>query len=118
EFDTLSVRELGEALKARGMEWLHFPIRDVAVPAAGSAGLWSGLSRRIHDRLERGGRVLIHCRGGLDRAGMIAALLMIERGERTARAIAEVRSVRPGAVETRAQEEWLREQASESSDRA
>jgi ADP-ribosyl-[dinitrogen reductase] hydrolase len=118
EFDMLAVRGLGEALKARGMEWLHFPIRDVDVPAADSAGLWRGLSRRIHDRLERGGKVLIHCRGGLGRAGTIAALLMIERGQSAARAITEVRSVRPGAVETRAQEQWLRDQASGSSDSA
>jgi len=94
EFDMLAVRGLGEGLKVRGMG-LHFPICDVDVPAANSAGLWRGLSRRIHDRLERGSKVLIHCRDDRgpadDRTGR----------ESAARAIAEVRSVRPGAVETR-----------------
>ena len=32
EFDLLSVSGLGDAVKARGMDWHHFPIRDVDVP--------------------------------------------------------------------------------------
>lgn len=110
EFDLLLVRGLGEAVRARGMEWLHFPIRDVDVPDPDSEGRWRGVSRLIHDRLERGGKVLIHCRGGLGRAGIIAALLLMERGETAGQAIDLVRAARPGAVETRAQEDWLRDQ--------
>lgn len=112
EFDTLAVRGLAEGLRARGMEWLHFPIRDVDVPSADSEGHWRGLSRRIHQQLENGGKVMIHCRGGLGRAGTIAALLMIERGWSADAAMAEVRSVRPGAIETPEQEQWLQRQAS------
>lgn len=107
EFDLLGVRGLGDAVKARGIDWLHFPIRDLDVPDPETGLLWRRLSARIHDRLERGGRVLIHCRGGLGRAGTIAALLLMERGETATRAIGKVRSARPGTIETRAQEEWL-----------
>lgn len=107
EFDLLSVRGLGEAVKAANMAWLHFPIRDVDVPATDTAGAWRKLSSQLHDQLERGGKVLIHCRGGLGRAGTVAALLLIECGEGAAEAIRLVRAARPGAIETRAQEDWL-----------
>lgn len=118
EFDTLAVRGLAEGLRARGMEWLHFQIRDVDVPSADSEGHWRGLSRRIHQQLENGGKVMIHCRGGLGRAGTIAALLMIERGWSADAAMAEVRSVRPGAIETPEQDQWLQRQASGLTDPA
>lgn len=107
EFDLLGVRGLGEAVTARGMDWLHFPIRDVDVPDPATRALWQEMSARIHDRLQQGGRVLIHCRGGLGRAGTIAALLLTEHDETADRAIGRVRSARPGAIETRAQERWL-----------
>ena len=45
-----------------------------------------------------------HCRGGLGRAGMISARLLVESGVEPEVAIAKVRAARPGAIETREQE--------------
>lgn len=62
-------------------------------------------------RMQRGHVMAIHCRGGVGRAGTIAACLLLELGRckgmaRTA--IAEVRNRRcPQAVETRRQEEFI-----------
>jgi len=107
EFSMLSVPMLGEAVRARGIEWHRYPIRDLDVPTPRAVDRWRALSPRLHQIIERGGRVVVHCRGGLGRAGTIAALLMIERGRSTSDAIAKVRSVRPGAIETVEQERWL-----------
>jgi ADP-ribosyl-[dinitrogen reductase] hydrolase len=52
--------------------------------------------------------VLIHCRGGLGRAGTIAARLLIELGIEPKKATASVRAARPGAIETSEQEEFVR----------
>ena len=58
--------------------------------------------------LLRSGRdVLVHCRGGLGRAGTIAARLLIELGMEPATAIRQVRAVRPGAIETLEQEKYV-----------
>ena len=53
---------------------------------------------------ELGGKVLVHCKGGLGRAGLVAARILVERGVPPRAAIDAVRTVRPGAVETAAQE--------------
>ena len=111
EFEMLDVAELGEAVKARGIAWVHFPIRDLDTPTDDSMGTWAEISAQLHATLERGGRVLVHCRGGLGRAGTIAALMLIERGWSAPQAISDVRAVRPGAIETEEQERWLTRRA-------
>ena len=50
----------------------------------------------------------VHCRGGLGRAGMISARLLVESGVEPNAAIERVRAARPGAIETPQQEEWVR----------
>ncbi|KPQ00139.1 MAG: ADP-ribosyl-[dinitrogen reductase] hydrolase DraG [Rhodobacteraceae bacterium HLUCCA12] len=107
EFDMLGVPQLGAAVKARGIEWFHFPIRDLDIPTNDAMDTWAALSAQMHRTLERGGRVLVHCRGGLGRAGTIAALLLTERDWSAPQAIEDVRAVRPGAVETDEQERWV-----------
>ena len=111
EFQKLAVQPLGEAVKARGIEWHHFPIRDIDVPTRDAMTRWRELSPRLHQILERGGRVVLHCRGGLGRAGTIAALILAERGRSSRDAIQEVRSARNGAIETLEQERWLESRA-------
>ena len=107
EFDMLSVSGLGNAVKARGMEWHHFPIRDVDVPTPEAMERWRHLSSILHRALENGDRILVHCRGGLGRAGTVAALLLIERGCSATNAMASIRAARPGAIETRVQERFV-----------
>ena len=55
-----------------------------------------------------GFNVVVHCKGDLGRAGTIAARLLTELGRHPEDAIAQVRSVRTGAIETRAQEDYVR----------
>jgi hypothetical protein len=55
-----------------------------------------------------GENILIHCKGGLGRAGMISGRLLVELGESPYEAIAKVRAARPGAIDTAAQENWVK----------
>jgi ADP-ribosyl-[dinitrogen reductase] hydrolase len=58
--------------------------------------------------LRDGGNIVIHCRGGIGRAGMVAARLLVELGDAPDVAIAKVRVARhPRAVETLEQERWV-----------
>lgn len=107
EFEMLSVTNLGDALKTRGIEWFQFAIRDVDVPTPEAMEQWRAVSPKLHQIMEHGGRVVVHCRGGLGRAGTIAALMLVERGRSAHEAINDIRSVRPGAIETSEQASWL-----------
>ncbi|QGY05863.1 hypothetical protein MMSR116_31180 [Methylobacterium mesophilicum SR1.6/6] len=109
ELDRYRIREIGAEVRARFIEWHHLPIRDVDVPDAAFEAAWPQHSARLRLLVSAGNRVLIHCRGGLGRAGMVAARLLVELGAAPAEAVAAVRRARdPRAIETRAQEDWVR----------
>jgi len=55
--------------------------------------------------LRSGSDIVVHCKGGLGRAGMMAARLLVEVGVPPEQAIKSVRSVRKGAIETKDQED-------------
>ena len=87
------------------MEWWHLPIEDgKSPPARGFDDGWAVAGDVLRDRLRLGFDVLVHCRGGLGRAGTVAARLLVELGARPDDAIRRVRDVRPGAIEDGAQE--------------
>lgn len=106
EMDRCGSGALGARLADFQIDWAHLPIRDYGGPDGDSRTRWPALSRRLNETLANGGAVLLHCRGGLGRSGMIALRLLVERGEEVNRALAQIRSVRPGAVETDGQLEW------------
>ena len=107
ELDALGITRLGQEVRLRHMEWHHWPIRDFDVPDVEFEAAWPDRSSRLRSLLARGNRVLIHCKGGLGRAGMISARLLAEQGLEPAAALEAVRRVRPGAVETTMQSQWV-----------
>lgn len=97
--------DLIPALGQLSIAHAHFPIRDFDTPESADTG-WPTLARRLHAILDDGGAVLLHCLGGKGRSGMVAMRLMTERGVAAPEALAAIRRIRPGAVETTAQEVW------------
>ncbi|MFT7057540.1 MAG: protein-tyrosine phosphatase [Pseudorhodobacter sp.] len=106
ELAALGASYLPDLLQAAGVKWRHFPIEDFGVPNSALQSEWSALASEISDHLARGGRIVIHCRGGCGRTGTVALRLMRAAGESLAPALLRLRSVRPCAVETAAQMEW------------
>jgi ADP-ribosyl-[dinitrogen reductase] hydrolase len=104
EFELLKVTDLPSVVEEHGMRWVHLPIVDVSVPNRKFEARWIAAGADLRKSLRHGGRVLVHCRGGLGRAGTIAARLLVELGTDPNEAIRAVRHVRPGAIETREQE--------------
>jgi hypothetical protein len=91
-------------------QWRHHPIGDMGVPT--DTARWTDLLDDLLARLDTGARVLIHCRAGRGRTGMLAATLLVRSGMSADRAITTVRAVRPGTLETDAQLDIVRAAAS------
>ena len=109
ELAHLAITRLGAEVQRRGMEWLHLPIPDVSTPGLDFEAKWPEVSDHLRSRLDAGENILIHCRGGIGRSGMVAARLLCESGVDAEEAIVRVRAARPGAIETWEQEQWARQ---------
>lgn len=107
EMASLGVTGIGDAVSTRNMSWYHLPIPDVTAPTSGFEKQWQVAGAELRDLLRTGFNIVVHCKGGLGRAGTVAARLLIELGWSSSDAIAEVRLVRPGAIETIEQEKHL-----------
>jgi ADP-ribosyl-[dinitrogen reductase] hydrolase len=107
EFELLGVKSLPEEVEALGMRWWHLPIRDMDTPDEGFEIRWRRIGQELRSLLESGFSIALHCRGGMGRTGTVAARLLVELGSAPALAIERVRAVRPGSIETRAQEKFV-----------
>lgn len=107
EFVELGVADLGPKIRARGIEWLHMPISDYSPPDHRFETGWAEHRNRLREEIRAGSRVLVHCKGGLGRAGTVAALLLVELGMKPDEAIRAVRKARKGAIETQKQERYV-----------
>lgn len=109
EMELLGGAELPQGLLRASIPWAHFPVADFATPEGETAARWDGIANRARAVLAERGKVLVHCRAGRGRSGMVALRLMIEAGENPTAALARLRRARPGAVETEAQHQWALE---------
>ena len=102
----LGLQEEAGICALNGIGFVTFPIEDRSVPASHrDAGQ---LIRDLDSRLSRGENVLIHCRQGVGRTGIIAAGLLIYRRFNPPTAIQRVSQARGVPVpETREQLAWL-----------
>lgn len=107
ELDALQVGHMGEAVLATGLEWFHLPIVDGQAPDGSFEARWNQSGPQLRAILADGGRVLLHCRGGLGRTGVVAARLLMEFGVPVEDAVRIVREARRGTIETSVQERYL-----------
>jgi ADP-ribosyl-[dinitrogen reductase] hydrolase len=107
ELNLLRVPHLGEEVARRGILWFHLPIVDVSIPDENFEKNWVVAGDELRTLLRNGRDVLVHCRGGLGRAGTIAARLLVELGIEPTTAIQQVRAVRKGAIETHEQKSYV-----------
>jgi ADP-ribosylglycohydrolase/protein-tyrosine phosphatase len=114
EFKAFGVEALPERIPS-GLNHYVLPILDGGTPDKPWENTWKRVGPEIRGHLKQGHRIIIHCRGGLGRTGLLTARILIEFGLEARRAIEIVRRARPGAIENWDQEHYvLRQKVAES----
>ena len=70
---------------------------------------WQQAGPVLRGLLEDGGVVVLHCMAGLGRTGTVAARLVVDMGLSPAEAVQQVRSARPGAIQSHQQLRYVLE---------
>ena len=101
-----------EAVRRAGLRLLRLPVPDFGVP---SGEQLREFVAEVRAELAAGGKVVVHCVGGLGRTGTFIAAYLISEGRGAQEAIDFVRRRRPGSVETAEQEGALHDWAGKGS---
>lgn len=107
----LDLRNEAGEVRAQGMSFTAFPVPDRQIPASEAklAEVLEGLNRD----LVAGKNVLIHCRQGIGRSGLVAACLLVKKGLSPGAAVESVSAARGITVpETAEQRDWIDHHAS------
>jgi len=101
---TLTEEPLDPSSETFGVRGLHFPVADmgISVPRAVAS-----LCDEIIASVDAGRPVLVHCRAGLGRTGMILGCCAVRRGASSSEALAEIRKINSNYVQTGAQERFI-----------
>ena len=102
----LRLEEEGERVRAQDMKFLSLPIEDRQVPRSPTE--LAGTLEILNDELSRGKNVVIHCRQGVGRSGLVGACLMIAAGMNAQTAIDRLSAGRGVSIpETAEQRRWI-----------
>lgn len=105
EMRKLGIPHLQQRVNAHGMQNRWFPIPDFSTPTD-LQGLID-LVQYILAAIDQGKTVVVHCRAGLGRTGLVISSCLTALGYTPHEAFTLIRQVRPGSVETPAQEAYV-----------
>lgn len=97
ELASKGVSELGEKAQQLGMQWFQIEIEDDCAPGAEFMAKWQQASPALHQVIDNGGKIAMHCMGGSGRTGLLAAHLLLEKEWQLDDIVREVQALRPGA---------------------
>jgi len=105
ELTDLQIPDLFKQVQTYGMQTCWFPIHDFGTP--NSMPALQRLVEQILADLAGGQTVVIHCKAGLGRTGLVTASCLVALGHSPEVAFKILRQARPGSVETLAQEAYV-----------
>jgi|SRR5208337_3549660 len=95
--------------EAFGFKTVQYPILDHDIPK--DLHSFAELQDQLVQLTETDS-ILIHCLGGFGRTGLVAAGLLVALGSTDSKAIRTIREKNPRAIETKEQEQFLKDYAS------
>ena len=95
-----------ELCEKNGMEFISYPIPDMGLPR--SLQTYRDITKNIFDKISNGASVVVHCRAGIGRTGIVTAGVLLHSGMQVEEALEVVSKGRGIQVpDTDEQREWV-----------
>ncbi|MDF1726188.1 MAG: hypothetical protein P1U53_00430 [Sulfitobacter sp.] len=91
EATDLGLQDEAALCAANSLAFTHYPIPDYGLP---DPDTFDALVERLFAGLEGGENLVLHCRGGIGRSGLVAAALLIRTGVAAEQAMRQVSAAR------------------------
>jgi len=98
EIEALGVTALGEQVAQQNMTWYQLPIEDDQAPEQPFFTAFATVKSELLVRIQAQQTLVIHCRGGSGRTGLVAAMLLLELGHPWQQVHSLIQSIRPKAL--------------------
>jgi len=92
-------------LSTHSIEQAHISVPDFTAPTLSQMAEFVAM---VENSVASDDPVGVHCTAGLGRSGTMAAAYLVSTGVSASEAISTIRGLRPGSIETEAQEEAIR----------
>lgn len=104
----LELEKEKELCEKHSIHFISFPLKDRSVPSETQTSKLKELARELAQKISQNQKVIVHCRGGIGRAGMICAAILIEQGVRKDKVIEKISTARGVSIpDTEEQKKWI-----------
>nr|CAA6828835.1 MAG: Unknown protein [uncultured Thiotrichaceae bacterium] len=105
EADALGLSGEGVALAAQGIQFISYPVQNHNLPADAT---YFKFIDDLHQQLQSGKNIAVHCQAGIGRAGVTSSCLLIKDGHDSGTAMEKVAAARGVRIpDTNAQRDYI-----------
>jgi len=104
----LGLQKEKQLCEKHAIDFVSFPIIDRSVPTEKQTIQIRELAKKLVEKINQNEKIIVHCRGGIGRAGMLCSAILIEKEISNQKAIEKISEARGLKIpDTEEQKEWI-----------
>lgn len=111
ELEKYQITGIKQSCQQQGIVSFYLPIEDDQAPQKAFEAAWELCKEQVLNFLDDDQTIAIHCKGGTGRTGLVAALILLERGINLSTVINLIKQIKPKALTPQEQLAYLKYQA-------
>lgn len=104
----LGLQSKKQVCEKYAIDFISFPIIDRSVPTERQTIQIRELAKKLVEKVNQNEKIIVHCRGGIGRAGMLCSAILMEQGLSNQETIEKISKIRGVSIpDTEEQKVWI-----------